>query len=187
MRDAARYCSTSGGETFKTSAMLSKPLLSSSAGSSSVTSTSRSSRSRIAFPYSVRFRRCKAARPGFGFVAAARSIDVSRNDTNDSTSACGGRGRPCGGIIPPRSFRMTFSQVSAPSGIWARSILSSIRPAVLACWLWHITQYWSRSARCGEAVCWEAKRTDKNAAAAMPMDRPRTMRFLRNTATPSYR
>ena len=41
LRAATRYCSSSDGETFKTSAMLSKPLLSSSGGSSSLTSTSR--------------------------------------------------------------------------------------------------------------------------------------------------
>jgi hypothetical protein len=42
--------------------------------------------------------------------------------------------------MPPRSFRTTFSQVSDPSGTRSRSILSSIRPAVLTRSLWQVTQ-----------------------------------------------
>jgi len=48
-RDAAKYASSNDGDTRSTSAMLSNPLLSSSAGSSAVTSTFRPSKSRIAF------------------------------------------------------------------------------------------------------------------------------------------
>src|SRR5690348_15442292 len=47
---------------------------------------------------------------------------------------------------------MTFSPVSALAGTLARSSLSSIRPAVLAFWLWQVTQYLSRRARCSMAV-----------------------------------
>src|SRR6202007_554343 len=62
-----------------------------------------------------------------------------------------GRGLPCGGIIPPRNLRMTFSHVSAPSTGWSTSILSSISPAVRSLWLWQVTQYVSSSSRCGLA------------------------------------
>ena len=57
LRAAERYCSSSDGDTRSTPAMLSNPWLSSSAGSSDATSTLRSSRSRMALPYSVRFNR----------------------------------------------------------------------------------------------------------------------------------
>ncbi len=65
-REAAKYASSSDGETRNTSAILSKPLLSSSAGSSAETSTFSPSKSRIALAYSVRFSRCSAERPGSG-------------------------------------------------------------------------------------------------------------------------
>src|SRR5581483_2126144 len=54
-------------------------------------------------------------------------------------------------MAPARSLRTTFSQTSALCGTRAKSDLSSIRSAVLARWLWHVTQYLSRSARCGVA------------------------------------
>jgi hypothetical protein len=139
-RDAVRYCSSSDGETLRTSAMLSKPLLSSSAGSSEVASISSDSRSRIALAYSARFRRCKGERPGFGLASAALSMDVSRNDTSASIFDCAGLGMPCGGIIPPRSLRSAFSQTSASSGTRLSSRFSSVRPAVFTRSLWQVTQ-----------------------------------------------
>ena len=75
-REAAKYASSSDGETRSTSAMLSKPLLSSSAGSRADTSTFSPSKSRIALAYSVRFSRCSAERPGSGCAAAAWSSEV---------------------------------------------------------------------------------------------------------------
>ena len=53
---------------------------------------------------------------GIGRAAAALSIDVSRCDASASAPPCSGRGMPTGGIMPPRTLRMTFSQTSAPAG-----------------------------------------------------------------------
>ena len=74
---AARYRSSSTGETPRTSAMLSKPYAESSGGSSEATSTSSASRSRIALAYSARFKRCSSGRPGLGCATAARSSSCS--------------------------------------------------------------------------------------------------------------
>ena len=63
-----------------TPAMLSNPWLSSSAGSSCVGSICRSSRSRTALPYSVRFRRWTGLCPGSGEASARRSSVCSRLD-----------------------------------------------------------------------------------------------------------
>ena len=60
----SRYCSSSDGDTFSTSAMLSNPFASSSAGRSAVASMSSASTSRIAAAYSDRFRRWSGERPG---------------------------------------------------------------------------------------------------------------------------
>ena len=57
LRAADRYWSSSAGETERASAMLSNPSVTWSGGSSDATSTSSASRSRIAFPYSVRLSR----------------------------------------------------------------------------------------------------------------------------------
>ena len=51
---------------------------------------------------------------------------------NASSVARSGRGMPPGGIMPARTLRTTFSQVSASGPGCARSSLSSIRPAVLS-------------------------------------------------------
>ena len=75
---------------------------------------SSASRSRIAFAYSARFRRCGDGRPGLGCVAAARSSVVSRNEISAACVAASGRGIPAGGIAPACSFRITFSHI-APS------------------------------------------------------------------------
>src|SRR5690606_41095743 len=63
---AERYCSSNDGEILSTSAMLSKPYASSSAGRNSAGSISSASRSRIALPYSVRFSRWTPTWPGSG-------------------------------------------------------------------------------------------------------------------------
>ena len=76
VRDADRYCSSSDGETFRTSAMLSKPLLSSSAGSSEVTSTFRASRSRIAFGVFGAIQPMQTRPARLGPRNGARSSDV---------------------------------------------------------------------------------------------------------------
>jgi len=57
--------------------------------------------------------------------------DVSSEVMNWFTVASSGRGIPCGGIMPPCSFRRTFSQVSALSETRSRFRLSSVSPPVL--------------------------------------------------------
>jgi hypothetical protein len=80
-------------------------------------------------------RRCNATRPGFGWAAAASSSERSSHDTIASTLAWSGRRTPGGGIMPPRSLRTVFSQMSACSASFARSIVSKVNPAVFARWL----------------------------------------------------
>ena len=75
----------------RTSAMLSKPLLSSSGGSSSATSRSRSIKSRTALPYSVRFRRWMEVRPGLGFASPGA---VQRGFQHGDQTIDGGLIRP---------------------------------------------------------------------------------------------
>jgi hypothetical protein len=70
----------------------------------------------------ARFSRCGAdGRPGFGCASAWRSSDDSRNDTRFAVVAASGRGAPGGGIVPLRSFRTTFSSVSAECATSPRS------------------------------------------------------------------
>jgi hypothetical protein len=64
------------------------------------------------------------------------------HDTKPERPASSGFEAPGGGIMPTRTFRTTFSQISESAGMRARSNVSSARPAVLARWLWHVTQYW---------------------------------------------
>src|SRR6202020_2188968 len=106
------------------------------------------SRSRIALAYSARFKRWSAGRPGLGWSAAALSIEPSSHDRNSSTAAFSGLGIPKGGMAPVRSFLTPFSQVSALSGTFDRSILSSVNPAIFVFELWQVTQYLSSKARC---------------------------------------
>ena len=75
---------------------------------------------------------------------------VSRYPARSSSWARAGRGIPGGGIIPARSFRITFSQVSAPLGTSVRSACSSDSPPVRLLSLWHVTQYLPTTAACGE-------------------------------------
>src|SRR5262249_34411379 len=62
-----------------------------------------------------------------------------------------GRGMPGGGIIPARSFLITFSHVCAPFGISMRSACSSVSPPVRALSLWQETQYFFNTSDC--AAC----------------------------------
>ena len=142
---ADRYASSSAGDIPNVPAMLSNPWVESSDGRNFVASTSSASRSRIAFAYSVRLRRC---RPGGGRCGVAwRSSSLSSQPIRLSRVAGSGRGIPDGGIIPARSFRTTFSPTCAWSPRCARSSLSSSKFAVLSFSLWQVTQYRSRSAR----------------------------------------
>ena len=70
------------------------PCAESSDGRSVATSISRSSRSRIAFAYSVRLRRCRTTAPGLMRTAALRSISVSSQSRSPSYSASAGRFEP---------------------------------------------------------------------------------------------
>ena len=58
-----------------------------------------------------------------------------------------GRGSPSGGIVPVRTFRMTFSHTSAPAGTSATSMAWSESPCVRSLSLWQVTQYLPISAR----------------------------------------
>ena len=144
------YWSRNDGETVRTLATLSKPSASSSWGRKALASMRRASSSSMAAAYSARLSRWSATRPGLGFAAAASSSERSSQDTNPSAAAWSGRGTPGGGIIPPRTLRTTFSHTSASPARCARSMVSNVRLAVFARWLWHVTQYWSRSARSGD-------------------------------------
>ena len=68
-----------------------------------------------------------------GIQISRRSpIELGSEPCDESlTRSWSGRGDPCGGIIPTRTFRTTFSQVSAPPATLLTSNLSSIRPAIL--------------------------------------------------------
>ena len=132
---ADTYFSCSDGETPSTSEMLSKPYAASSGGRSEVTSTSRSSRSRIAFAYSARFRRCRIGAPGLGCAAASASSAASSADCTARYVASSGRREPCGGIVRASSLRTTFSQTSGFDPARAASSPSSDSPPVFRRWL----------------------------------------------------
>src|SRR5579871_2148134 len=61
-------------------------------------------------------------------------------------------------MLPARSLRTTFSQVSGLVPMLARSSVSSVSPAVFNFWLWQVTQYLSSVARAaipGVVAVWE--------------------------------
>jgi hypothetical protein len=58
---------------------------------------------------------------------------------------------PAGGIMPARTFRITFSHVAADFGASLTSRCSSDRSAVRVRSLWQVTQYFVTTAACGEA------------------------------------
>ena len=117
MRSAARrYFSIRIGEIVRTSPRLSKPWPESSLGKSRSAWKSTASRSRIVFEYSLRLSRWAVTRPGSGLtLRSALSNAEVRKPRNLSTSTCGGRGIPLGGISPARTFLTILSQVSRPS------------------------------------------------------------------------
>src|SRR5215471_4963756 len=99
------------------------------------------------------------ARPGRGFASAASSRDVSRYAARPSSVAFSGRFIPAGGIIPARTFRMTFSQVSADFGTSLRSACSRVKPPVRALSLWQVTQYVLMTVVCAAAFASAGLRT----------------------------
>ena len=129
-RAADRYRSSWAVEIESTSALLSNPVSDvSSPGSSAATSISRARRSRIALPYSVRFRRCiEPVRPGFGLAEAASSIRVSSQPATVRDSSSPGRGRPAGGMEPALSLAITRSHSSASAAGRSASTTSSASP-----------------------------------------------------------
>ena len=86
----------------------------SSLGSSDETSTSRASRSRIAFWYSVRFSRRKVSvRPGFGLRSGRRDrASVSSEATRALVGVLVGPRQSRGRHVARTSLRTTFSQAS---------------------------------------------------------------------------
>ena len=125
--------------------MLSNPSLEPSAGSSGVTSTSRSSKSRMAFVYSVRFRRCSAGVSRLALGSATASRRPSIDAANASSRSREGRGDPLGGIIPVFTLRTAFSQRSRSAAIFVRSG-SSTSPPLFTRSLWQVMQYCFTSA-----------------------------------------
>ena len=142
----------SAGDTLSTLAMLSKFSLESSPGSSVVASTGRSSRSRTAFAYSARLRRCRTGAPGLGLAAAARSSASSSCEVTRSSVARSGRGAPLGGIMPVRSFRTTFSHACGSRPTCSTSSWSSTSPPAFIRSLWQVAQYRSSIARASAGV-----------------------------------
>ena len=122
--------------------MLSKPSLESSPGSSAAASIGRSSRSRTAFAYSARFRRCSAGAPGFG-AAARRDRDASSSRGREASSvARSGRGAPAGGIMPVRSLRIDLLPHLrlAAGGVPTSSAVEREAAGARARALWQVTQ-----------------------------------------------
>ena len=114
---------------------------------------SRSSRSRMAFWYSVRFRRWNAAvLPGLTRAAAARSSSVSSDAIRPSSTGRSGRGAPAGGIVPACSFRTTFSHAAPSAATRCVSTVSSSNPPAFDRALWQVTQYVFKSARRSSAA-----------------------------------
>ena len=142
-----------------------------SLGSSSEPFTSRSSRSRTTFTYSERLRRRETTRPGLGEAAASRSSAASTDPMNPSSVAASGRGEPAGGIVPPRSFRTTFSSTAACCRASLASMPVRTRSPVLSRSLWQVTQYccingravcaWAAAGACGRAEAARTRRVSK--------------------------
>src|SRR4029453_132561 len=151
MRPAARrYPSIKVGEKVCTSATLSKPLLTVSAGRNAVGSTSSARICRTSRAYSARFTRWNGPRPGSGDAPAIASMRASRAPASADSVAGSGRFAPGGGIMPARSFRIIFWVVSragdAASGVQA----TSDNPPAFPRSLWHAAQYCATTAACSE-------------------------------------
>src|SRR5262245_58936151 len=91
-------------------------------------------------------------RPGFGLAAAARSSVAASVVTKARLAAASGLAAPSGGIMPTRTLRITFSQVSAWAGASASVSVSSVNPAALTRSLWQVTQYCLRRASESDAA-----------------------------------
>src|SRR5665213_1882380 len=147
---AFKYPSSSSGDVLSDVAILSNPNSAPSVGSRSDTSRSTASRSRIAFAYSARFKRCTTKRPGVTRPAHARSSDPASQPVKPTYSASLGRGMPGGGIARTLNFRRTLSQVPAwlnKSSKLATSKLIGSSDGDALRLLWHATQYLSNIAR----------------------------------------
>jgi hypothetical protein len=97
-------------------------------------------------------------------------MELSSEAANPSSTARCGRGIPAGGIMPERSFWITFSDWSAFFPGCAKSIEVVEKPPALSLSLWHPTQYWLTKSWLDAAVfetCPEA-RIDINKAAENP-------------------
>jgi hypothetical protein len=134
----------------------------------------------MALAYSERFSRWITGRPGYGFSSAALSSCVSNHEVSSVYAALSGRLTPCGGIVPERSLRTTFSQTSGFEPTSSRLEVSSVSPAVLSFWLWQVTQYVSRIWRecnapsCAVAECRTVDVGMSPSETAMTAIRPRT-------------
>ena len=78
--------------------------------------------------------------PGPARSVPAASIRCSSEAANPCSVASSGRGMPTGGIMPPRSFMITFSQTSEWLAAAAGSSPSSDSPPVRVRALWQVTQ-----------------------------------------------
>ena len=138
---ARRYPSMTVAEGICTSAMLSKLALLVSRGRKVPTSMSIPSRSFTAAAYSARLRRWKVLRPGFGSLAAIRSMVSSSCVAISASTSGSGRGIPEGGIIPARSLRIIFSIVGRREAASAMSKPSRTRFWMRRRSLWQRVQY----------------------------------------------
>ena len=101
--------------------------------------------------YSARLSRCSATRPGFGLrrgglverALQPRHEPVQRppDPAGARRAAASCRRAACARLSPRRPRRRPDARGPC---------VSNVRSAVLARWLWHVTQYWSRSARSGD-------------------------------------
>jgi hypothetical protein len=132
--------------------MLSNPSAESSPGSIEAASIGRSSRSRMAFSYSVRLRRGSTRVPGSGAAAACRSSTDSMWPARRSKVARSGRGAPAGGIMPVRSLRTAFSHSTGFAPARSTLRLASDIPPAFSRSLWQVAQYCSITC-CGGAGC----------------------------------
>jgi hypothetical protein len=159
----ATYRSSRSGDVFSEAALLSKPKLAPSLGSQSVTSMSSASRSRMAFAYSLRFKRCITYRPGLLRPSQARSSDPASQLVKPRYSPSVGCGTPWGGIARAPSLRSTRSHVSACGNTSSRLADSrltgdSAGDAVRLLWqptqfLFNHVRYFAASAACDGDDC----------------------------------
>src|SRR5690606_36515101 len=178
-RAAAKYCSRNDGETFSTSATLSKPPDRSSRGSNASASTSRSSSSRMALAYSRRLSRCSTTEPGSGSAVRTWSSVASIEWMKAMRSSGEGCGSLDGGISAPRSLRTTSSHTSPSAATFCVSSTSSASSPAQSVELWQLLQYLSMKAQsfsCRDTDTWwppdcaatAARREASSSVAARP-------------------